>query len=61
MDMINTKHRSIVDGYELKIGVLNKKRHETESLANKHQQPVVWHKAQDFYCIGQSRGTRGLT
>jgi 4-aminobutyrate aminotransferase / (S)-3-amino-2-methylpropionate transaminase / 5-aminovalerate transaminase len=46
--MINTKHRNIVDGYELKTGVLSKKRHETESLANKHQQPVVWHKAQDF-------------
>lgn len=53
--MIKTKYRNIADGYELSLGPLNKKRYETESRANKHQQPVVWHKAQDF-CVSDKAG-----
>lgn len=49
MGMIKTKHRNIIDGYELEYGTLNTKRYELESRANKHQQPVVWDKAKDFY------------
>jgi len=57
--MISTKHRNIVDGYELKNGALNKKRHELESRANKHQQPVVWHKAEDFY-VSDKEGNKWI-
>ena len=46
--MINTKYRKIASDYELSLGPLNDKRHDTESRANKHQQPIVWHKAKDF-------------
>jgi 4-aminobutyrate aminotransferase / (S)-3-amino-2-methylpropionate transaminase / 5-aminovalerate transaminase len=52
--MISTKHRNISDSYELKYGALNHKRHELESCANEHQQPVEWHKAKDFYVIDKN-------
>ena len=49
--MINSKHRTIIDGFELKETELNIKRHEYESCANKHQVPVVWNSAEDFYVL----------
>ena len=49
--MINSKHRKIVDGFELKETELNTKRHEYEPRANKHQMPVIWDKAEDFYVL----------
>ena len=46
--MIKTNHREINDGYELKEGPLNDRRHEVETKANGHQVPVVWDSAVDY-------------
>jgi len=52
--MIETKNRTILDGFELKNNHLTAKKQKYESIAISNQLPIIWHKAKDFNIYDQS-------